>query len=107
MKRGEVWWIVFNKGVGGEIQKTRPAIIISNDASNKFLNRVQVIPLTTKTEKLYPSEAYIKVAGKQSKAMTNQIITVSKHRLTNKIDRISPKDLLSVEQALKIQLGIS
>ncbi len=39
-RRGEVWWVSFDPSVGGEIQKTRPAIVISNDSANAALNRV-------------------------------------------------------------------
>jgi mRNA interferase MazF len=61
MLRGEVWWINFDPSVGGEIKKKRPAIIVSNNAANKFMNRIQVIPLTSNTNNLYPSEALITI----------------------------------------------
>ena len=106
MKRGEVWWVNFDPSVGGEIKKKRPAVIISNNASNKFLNRVQVVPLTSKTDRLYPSEARVAFDGKESKAMADQLTTVSKPRLVSCAGVVSEEDMRNVEEAIKIQLGV-
>jgi mRNA interferase MazF len=107
MKRGEVWWVNFEPSTGGEIQKQRPAVIISNDISNKYLNRVQVVPLTSKVDRLYPSEAYVTLKGKQSKAMADQLTTVSKSRLVSLVGRLSRADIQEVEQIIKVQLGLT
>lgn len=107
MRRGEVWWVNFDPSVGGEIQKERPAVIVSNDIANRLLDRLQVVPLSTKVDRLYPSEAYVLINGVQQKAMADQLTTVSKRRLTNQLGKLSRADLQAVERVIKIQLNLS
>ena len=106
MKRGEVWWVEFDPGVGSEIRKTRPAVIVSNDAANRHLARVVVVPITSNTGRQYPGEALITVAGQSSKAMADQIMAADKTRLKTQLDTLSKADLLAVEDAIKLHLAL-
>lgn len=106
MRRGEVWWVNFDPSVGGEIRKRRPAVIVSNNASNANLNRLQVIPLTSNVERVYPSEAPVTLNGRSGKAMADQLTTVSKARLGEKLGELSFDDLRKIEHAIRIQLGL-
>lgn len=106
MKRSEIWWVEFPHSVHGEIKKTRPAIIVSNDLLNKHANRVQIVPLTTNTTKVYPSEALIRLNQKSVKAMADQLQTASKKRLIKCVGIVSKKDMHNIDRALKVVLSL-
>ena len=78
MKRGEAWWVDFGPARCGEIRKTQPAVIVRNDVANAKLNKIQVLPLTSNSGRLYTSEAQVSVAGQMSKTIANQIAPVDK-----------------------------
>ncbi len=105
-RRGEVWLIAFDPSVGGEVQKTRPAVIVSNDAADAALNRVQVVPVSSSTSRLYPAEALITLNGKRRKAMADQVATASKQRLLRRMGQLTSDDLDAVARALRVQLDL-
>jgi mRNA interferase MazF len=66
-----------------------------------------VVPITRNIDRLYPSEAFGTINGTQHTALADQLTTVSKRRLGNRMGRISRADLQAIEHAIKIQLGLS
>jgi len=110
-KRGEVWFVSLEPIVGHEIGKTRPALVISNNKNNLFANTVTVLPITSKTERIYPFEVFLPEEEtrlpKDSKVKCNQIRTIDKKRLINFLSTLSPERLKEVEKALLIHLDIN
>jgi mRNA interferase MazF len=106
LRRGDVWLVSFDPSLGGEVQKTRPAVILSNDTANALLNRVQVVPISSQVSRLYPAEAYVDVAGERRKAMADQITTISKQRLLRQLGTLSKENLEAVARVVCIQLNL-
>jgi mRNA interferase MazF len=107
IERGDVLWVNFQPSLGGEIKKTRPAIIMSNNAANAHLNRVQVVPITSNTDRFYPGEAFVSLNGEKRKAMADQLTTVSKQRLGSRVGVLSSEDITRVEAAIALQLALN
>jgi mRNA interferase MazF len=92
---------------GGEVRKDRPAVIVSNNAANQHSNRVQVVPVSSRLDKLYPCEARVAIDGRPSKAMADQIMTVSKVRLSRRLSTLSPDEIAAVDFAIRVQLALT
>lgn len=107
MKRGEVWWVEFDPSIGSEIRKTRPAVIVSNDAANRNLPRVIAMPLTSSISRIYPGEAVVTIDGRENKAMADQIMAADKKRLKTRLATLSREDMRAVEDAIRLHFGLS
>lgn len=105
--RGEVWLVNFDPAIGTEIKKTRPAVVVSNDIANKLLERVQVVPITSNVNNVYPSECVVTVKKTKGKAAADQIMTVSKKRLYKQHGKIAEEEMVLVEQCIMLQLGLT
>ncbi len=110
-KRGQIWFVSLDPVVGHGIGKKRPALVVSNDRNNQFADTVTVLPITSKTEKVYPFEVLLSKEEtslpKDSKVKCNQIRTVDKKRLVNFVGTLSSEKLKVIEKALRIHLGIT
>jgi mRNA interferase MazF len=106
MRRGEVWWVSFPQAQVGEIRKTRPGIIVSNNVSNLYINRIQVVPTTSNTSRVFSSETIVIIRGRQSKAMADQIATVAKEHIGSRIGHVTAEELAAVERAIRYQLDL-
>ena len=106
MRRGDVWWVEFDPAVGTEVRKTRPAIIISNDAANRNLARVVVIPVTSNVKHQYPGEALVTLLDAPGKAMVDQIVAADKMRLKTQLTTLSKSDMKDVENAILTHFGM-
>lgn len=111
MKRGEIFFAALDPARGSEIQKTRPVIIVSNDAANRAAALVTVVPLTSNISNVYPFE--VKLAAretglsKDSKAMAQQVRTIDKARIGSLRKGFVPAlKMRQVDDALRLHLAL-
>ena len=105
-RRGDIHWVALDPARGTEIRKTRPAVVISNDACNQFGSRVVVVPITSNVESLYPGEAVVRVKGKRARVLGDQIRSIDRQRLRARLARLTAEELVEVETAVRITLGL-
>lgn len=106
MRRGEVWWVNFDPSEGMEIQKCRPAVILTVNALNRARGTVVVVPLSTSATPRPPLVIPLPSAGKTSVAVCDQLCAVDKTRFGKKIGELSHADLSLLVDSMKVILGL-
>jgi len=110
IKRGDVYWVRLDPTEGSEIGKTRPAVVISNNINNELADTVTVLPVTSSVGKVYPFEVFLKKGTgnmpEDSKVKANQIRTIDKKRIKDRIGNLTEDIIREIEKALKVHLEI-
>ena len=105
MKRYEIRWTVLDPSRGAEMAKTRPAVIVSLDVLNRRLDTVTVCPLTSQLHPSWRSRVPIRCAGRPAEVAVDQIRTVSKARLGEKIGSLTPSDAAMLRRVITEMYG--
>ncbi len=109
-RRGELYWADLSPVIGSEAANLRPVLIVSNDANNKVMKTITVVPLTSSVHRIYPFEVYLEQGEanltQASKAQAQQVRTISRERLSGVIGKISETSMLLVNSALKAHLDL-
>jgi mRNA interferase MazF len=105
-RRGDVYWVNLDPAMGTEVRKTRPAVILSNNAQNAAGQRVLAAPVTSNVSRLYSFEAAIQIQGKAAKAMLDQVRCLDQSRLRRYAGTVTPQEMKLVEKALRVAFDL-
>ena len=93
--------------VGAEMKKTRPVVVVSQDAMNDHLDTIVVCPLTTKLHSTWRSRVQIRCAGKPAEVAVDQIRTITKARLVRKLDSLGDAAADAVRHVVVEMYGVA
>jgi len=92
VRRGDVFLVSLDPARGGEIQKTRPCVVVSPDELNSYLRTFIVAPLTTGGHS-YPFRIPCRFEGRSGYIVIDQIRTIDRERLVRRLGKLSPSTL--------------
>lgn len=105
MRRYEIRWTALDPIQGAEMAKTRPAVIVSLDALNRVLPTVTVCPLTSQLHPTWRSRLQIQCAGRPAEVAVDQIRTVSKVRLGDKVGLLNKREAAALLRVITEMYG--
>jgi mRNA interferase MazF len=100
-RRGDVWWVRLDPGLGSEIAKTRPCLVLTSNVLNERRRTVVVVPLSSSPPASPPLLVPVTCGGRPAVAVLDQIRAVAKDRLAERLDAIAADDLAAVESGLR------
>jgi mRNA interferase MazF len=115
MRRGDIHVVDFEPSVGSEVDKRRPAVVVSSDASNEVVARlgrglVTVVPLTSNVARVYPFQVLLPAGrtglDRDSKAQAEQIRSVAVERIGGRIGLVPYSLLAQLDDALRVHLDL-
>jgi mRNA interferase MazF len=115
MRRGEICLVDLDPARQGEANKTRPAVIVSNDGANTTAERlgrgvITVVPVTTNTERVYPFQVLLPASDTglthDSKAQAEQVRSVTVDRIGRLVGVMTPDLVGSLDEALRLHLAL-
>ena len=108
--RGEVYYADLAPVIGSEQGGLRPVLIIQNDVGNKHSPTTIIAPITSRfTKKPLPTHVPLSNCGlaKDSIALCEQLRTIDKRRLGDKLGSMDEKDKVALDKAIEISLGLA
>jgi mRNA interferase MazF len=110
-RRGEIYLAVLDPALGHEIRKTRPALVIQNDITNRYGLTTVVAAITSRVNTPpYPNEVVVAPAGTGldviSTVRLDQIRTVDRQRLIKRLGKVDDATMDRVDDAIQISLGL-
>jgi mRNA interferase MazF len=115
VRRGEIVTVSLDPARGSEASKTRPAVVVSNDAASSTATRlgrgvVTVVPVTSNTARVYPFQVLLPARqtglARDSKAQAEQVRSIAVERVGKRIGRLPPSLIAELDQALRVHLSL-
>ena len=115
MRRGEIVTVSFDPARGSEAGKTRPAVVVSNDAANATATRLRrgvitVVPVTSNITRVYPFQVLLPAdqtgLPRDSKAQAEQVRSVAVERIGKRVGQLPAALVTELDQALRIHLSL-
>ena len=115
MRRGEIVSVTFDPVRGSEAAKTRPAVVVSNDAANATATRlgrgvITVVPVTSNITRIYPFQVLLPAhqtgLPRDSKAQAEQVRSVAVERVSGRLGQLTAELITELDRALRVHLSL-